>query len=83
MTSVAIFGTGFGGLAAAARLEQAGIDDVVLFEKAGCHPSAGGGRSGDRPPPVLPQVWLRLYTVVKLRYTTVALSPVAPIPTTA
>ena len=46
MTSVAIIGTGFGGLAAAVRLEQAGIDDVVLFERAGCHPSAGGGRSG-------------------------------------
>ena len=34
MTSVAIIGTGFGGLAAAVRLKQAGIDDVVLFERA-------------------------------------------------
>src|SRR5215218_2623685 len=34
MTSVAIVGTGFGGLAAAVRLKQAGIDDVVLFERA-------------------------------------------------
>ena len=33
MTSVAIVGTGFGGLAAAVRLKQAGIDDLVLFEK--------------------------------------------------
>ena len=34
MTSVAIMGTGFGGLAAAVRLKQAGIDDLVLFEKS-------------------------------------------------
>ena len=34
MTSVAIIGTGFGGLAAAVRLKQAGIDDLVLFEKS-------------------------------------------------
>jgi cation diffusion facilitator CzcD-associated flavoprotein CzcO len=34
MTSVAIVGTGFGGLAAAVRLRQAGIDDVVLFERS-------------------------------------------------
>jgi cation diffusion facilitator CzcD-associated flavoprotein CzcO len=33
MTRVAIVGTGFGGIAAAVRLRQAGIDDVVLFEK--------------------------------------------------
>jgi cation diffusion facilitator CzcD-associated flavoprotein CzcO len=32
VTSVAIIGTGFGGLAAAVRLKQAGIDDLVLFE---------------------------------------------------
>ena len=35
MTSVAIIGTGFGGLAAAVRLKQAGVDDLVLFEKSG------------------------------------------------
>jgi cation diffusion facilitator CzcD-associated flavoprotein CzcO len=34
MTRVAIVGTGFGGIAAAVRLRQAGIDDVVLFEKS-------------------------------------------------
>jgi cation diffusion facilitator CzcD-associated flavoprotein CzcO len=34
MTRVAIVGTGFGGLAAAVRLRQAGIEDVVLFEKS-------------------------------------------------
>ena len=33
MTRVAIVGTGFGGLAAAVRLEQAGVEDLVLFEK--------------------------------------------------
>ena len=35
MTSVAIIGTGFGGLAAAVRLLQSGVDDLVLFEKSG------------------------------------------------
>ena len=35
MTSVAIVGTGFGGLAAAVRLKRAGIDDLLLFEKSG------------------------------------------------
>jgi cation diffusion facilitator CzcD-associated flavoprotein CzcO len=34
VTSVAIIGSGFGGLAAAVRLKQAGIDDLVLFEKS-------------------------------------------------
>jgi cation diffusion facilitator CzcD-associated flavoprotein CzcO len=34
VTRVAIIGTGFGGLAAAVQLLQAGIDDVVLFEKS-------------------------------------------------
>jgi cation diffusion facilitator CzcD-associated flavoprotein CzcO len=34
VTSVAIVGTGFGGLAAAVRLKQAGIEDIVLFERA-------------------------------------------------
>ncbi|SOE02441.1 flavin-containing monooxygenase [Blastococcus haudaquaticus] len=34
MTRVAIIGTGFGGLAAAVRLKQAGISDLVLFEKS-------------------------------------------------
>lgn len=33
MTSVAIIGTGFGGIAAAVRLLQAGVTDLVLFEK--------------------------------------------------
>ena len=31
---VAIVGTGFGGIAAAVRLKQAGIDELVLFEKS-------------------------------------------------
>jgi cation diffusion facilitator CzcD-associated flavoprotein CzcO len=35
VTSVAIIGTGFGGLAAAVRLLQSGVDDLVLFEKSG------------------------------------------------
>jgi cation diffusion facilitator CzcD-associated flavoprotein CzcO len=35
VTSVAIIGTGFGGLAAAVRLKQAGVDDLVVFEKSG------------------------------------------------
>jgi cation diffusion facilitator CzcD-associated flavoprotein CzcO len=35
VTSVAIIGTGFGGLAAAVRLKRAGMDDLVLFEKSG------------------------------------------------
>jgi cation diffusion facilitator CzcD-associated flavoprotein CzcO len=35
VTSVAIIGTGFGGLAAAVRLTQAGVDELVLFEKSG------------------------------------------------
>ncbi len=34
MTSVAIIGTGFGGIAAAVRLKQAGVTDLVLFERA-------------------------------------------------
>jgi len=34
VTSVAIIGTGFGGLAAAVRLKRAGVDDLVLFEKS-------------------------------------------------
>jgi cation diffusion facilitator CzcD-associated flavoprotein CzcO len=34
MTRVAIIGTGFGGIAAAVRLRQAGVTDVVLFEKS-------------------------------------------------
>jgi cation diffusion facilitator CzcD-associated flavoprotein CzcO len=34
VTRVAIVGTGFGGLAAAVRLKQAGVDDLVLFEKS-------------------------------------------------
>jgi len=34
VTTVAIVGTGFGGLAAAVRLEQAGVRDLVLFEKS-------------------------------------------------
>jgi len=35
LTSVAIVGTGFGGLAAAIELKKAGFDDLVLFERAG------------------------------------------------
>jgi cation diffusion facilitator CzcD-associated flavoprotein CzcO len=34
VTSVAIIGTGFGGIAAAVRLAQAGVTDVVLFERS-------------------------------------------------
>jgi cation diffusion facilitator CzcD-associated flavoprotein CzcO len=34
MTRVAIVGTGFGGIAAAVRLKQAGLEDVVLFERS-------------------------------------------------
>ena len=34
VTTVAIIGTGFGGLAAAVRLKQAGFADLVLFEKS-------------------------------------------------
>jgi cation diffusion facilitator CzcD-associated flavoprotein CzcO len=34
VTRVAVIGTGFGGLAVAVRLKQAGIDDLVLFEKS-------------------------------------------------
>ncbi|MFI5500797.1 flavin-containing monooxygenase [Nocardia asteroides] len=34
-TQVAIIGTGFGGIAAAARLRRAGITDMVLLERAG------------------------------------------------
>jgi cation diffusion facilitator CzcD-associated flavoprotein CzcO len=34
MTRVAIIGSGFGGLAAAVRLEQAGVTDLVVFEKS-------------------------------------------------
>ncbi|MCA0144142.1 NAD(P)/FAD-dependent oxidoreductase [Blastococcus sp. LR1] len=34
MISVAIIGSGFGGLAAAVRLKQAGVIDLVLFEKS-------------------------------------------------
>jgi cation diffusion facilitator CzcD-associated flavoprotein CzcO len=33
MTRVAIIGAGFGGIGAAVRLKQAGVDDLVLFEK--------------------------------------------------
>jgi cation diffusion facilitator CzcD-associated flavoprotein CzcO len=34
VTRVAIIGTGFGGLAAAVRLKQAGVEDLVLFERS-------------------------------------------------
>ena len=34
MTRVAIIGSGFGGLAAAVRLKQAGVEGLVLFEKS-------------------------------------------------
>jgi cation diffusion facilitator CzcD-associated flavoprotein CzcO len=34
VTGVAIIGTGFGGIAAAVRLMQAGVTDLVLFEKS-------------------------------------------------
>jgi cation diffusion facilitator CzcD-associated flavoprotein CzcO len=34
VTRVAVIGTGFGGLAAAVRLKQAGVSDLVLFEKS-------------------------------------------------
>ena len=34
MTTVAIIGTGFGGIAAAVHLKRAGVTDLVLFERA-------------------------------------------------
>jgi cation diffusion facilitator CzcD-associated flavoprotein CzcO len=34
VTSVAIIGSGFGGVAAAVRLLQAGVDDLVVFERS-------------------------------------------------
>jgi cation diffusion facilitator CzcD-associated flavoprotein CzcO len=34
LISVAVIGTGFGGIAAAVRLKQAGVTDLVLFERA-------------------------------------------------
>jgi cation diffusion facilitator CzcD-associated flavoprotein CzcO len=34
MTRVAIIGAGFGGIGAAVRLKQAGVSDVVLFERS-------------------------------------------------
>ncbi len=34
-STVAIIGTGFGGLGMAIRLKQSGLDDLVIFEKAG------------------------------------------------
>jgi cation diffusion facilitator CzcD-associated flavoprotein CzcO len=34
MTSVAIIGAGFGGVAAAVRLKQAGVEDLVVFERS-------------------------------------------------
>ena len=34
MTRVAIIGSGFGGIAAAVRLAQAGVSDLVIFEKS-------------------------------------------------
>jgi cation diffusion facilitator CzcD-associated flavoprotein CzcO len=34
VTRVAVIGTGFGGLAAAVRLKQAGVENLVLFEKS-------------------------------------------------
>src|SRR5688572_9771441 len=47
MTRVAIIGSGFGGLAAAVRLEQAGIEDLVLFEKS--HDVGGVWRENTYP----------------------------------
>jgi cation diffusion facilitator CzcD-associated flavoprotein CzcO len=47
VTSVAIIGTGVGGLAAAVWLEHAGVDDLVVFEKSG-DVSYGGGPATDR-----------------------------------
>ena len=43
MTSVAIIGSGFGGIAAAVRLAQAGVTDVALFGKSSERPAAAAG----------------------------------------
>ena len=55
---VAIVGTGFGGLGTAARLRQAGIDDFVLFERAG---EVGGVWRENRYPGAACDVESRLY----------------------
>src|SRR3712207_9256345 len=47
MTSVAVIGTGFGGIAAAIRLKEAGISDLVLFEKS--HDVGGVWRENTYP----------------------------------
>jgi cation diffusion facilitator CzcD-associated flavoprotein CzcO len=47
MTRVAIIGAGFGGIAAAVRLKQAGIPDVVLFERS--HDVGGVWRENTYP----------------------------------
>jgi cation diffusion facilitator CzcD-associated flavoprotein CzcO len=47
MTRVAIIGSGFGGLAAAVRLKEAGVGDLVLFEKS--HDVGGVWRENTYP----------------------------------
>ncbi|MCW2621940.1 MAG: hypothetical protein JWL64_1542 [Frankiales bacterium] len=47
MTGVAIVGTGFGGPAAAVRLEQAGTEDLELFQRG--TDAAGPGGKDVRP----------------------------------
>ena len=47
MTSVAIIGSGFGGLAAAVRLKQSGVEDLVVFEKS--HDVGGVWRENTYP----------------------------------
>ncbi|WP_116451285.1 flavin-containing monooxygenase [Blastococcus litoris] len=47
MTRVAVIGTGFGGIAVAVRLKQAGVSDLVLFEKS--HDVGGVWRENTYP----------------------------------
>ena len=47
MTRVAIVGTGFGGIGAAIRLKQAGVEDLVLFERT--HDLGGVWRDNTYP----------------------------------
>ncbi len=47
MPSVAIIGSGFGGLAAAVRLKQSGVEDLVVFEKS--HDVGGVWRENTYP----------------------------------
>ena len=60
MSRVAIIGFGFGGLAAAAvRLKQAGIEDLVLFEKSDDVGGCGGRTPIPAPPATSPPTCTR------------------------